>query len=54
MMIDINRDAAARFGLDVSTIVQDLYDAFGQRQIATIYGPVYQYKVIVEVAPAIP
>jgi hydrophobe/amphiphile efflux-1 (HAE1) family protein len=51
MMIDINRDAAARFGLDVSTIVQDLYDAFGQRQIATIYGPVYQYKVIVEVAP---
>ncbi len=51
VMIDINRDAAARFGLDVSTIVQDLYDAFGQRQIATIYGPVYQYKVIVEVAP---
>ena len=51
MMIDVNRDAAARFGLDVSTIVQDLYDAFGQRQIATIYGPVYQYKVILEVAP---
>ena len=37
VMIDINRDAAARFGLDVSTIVQDLYDAFGQRQISIIF-----------------
>ena len=47
----INRDAAARFGLNISAIVQDLYDAFGQRQIATIYWQIYQYKVIVEVAP---
>ena len=51
MMITVDREAAARFGLNIWTIVQHLYDAFGQRQIATIYGPVYQYKVILEVAP---
>ena len=39
MMITVDREAAARFGLNISTIVQHLYDAFGQRQIATIYGP---------------
>ena len=53
MMITVDRDAAARFGLDISTIIQDLYDAFGQRQIATIYGPIYQYKVILEVSSGI-
>ena len=49
MMITVDREAAARFGLNIWTIVQHLYDAFGQRQIATIYGPIYQYKVILEV-----
>jgi multidrug efflux pump subunit AcrB len=51
MMITVDRDKAARFGLDMSSIDQVLYDAFGQRQIATIYGPIYQYKVILEVSP---
>jgi len=51
MMINVDRVAAARFGLDMSSIVQALYDAFGQRQIARIYGPIYQYKVILEVSP---
>ena len=51
MMINVDRDAAARFGLDMSSIVQALYDAFGQRQIARIYGPIYQYRVILEVSP---
>ena len=51
VMITVDRDAAARFGLNIWTIVQHLYDAFGQRQITTIYGPVYQYKVILEVSP---
>jgi len=50
-MIAIDRDAAARFGLDVATIDQVLYDAFGQRQITSIYGPIYQYKAILEVSP---
>jgi multidrug efflux pump len=51
MMITVDREAAARFGLNIWTIVQHLYDAFGQRQVATIYGPIYQYKVILEVTP---
>jgi multidrug efflux pump subunit AcrB len=51
MMITVNREAAARFGLDVAAIDQVLYNAFGQRQIATIYSPTYQYKVILEVDP---
>jgi multidrug efflux pump len=50
-MITVNREAAARFGLNVAAIDQDLYDAFGQRQVATIYSPIYQYHVILEVAP---
>jgi len=51
MMITIDRDAAARFGLNVSAVDGDLYDAFGQRQIATIYSQIYQYKVVLEVIP---
>ena len=51
MMITVDREAAARFGLNISAVDSDLYDAFGQRQIATIYSQIYQYKVILEVAP---
>jgi multidrug efflux pump len=51
MMITVNREAVARFGLDVTAIDQILYDAFGQRQIATIYSAIYLYHVILEVAP---
>ncbi len=51
MMITVDRDAAARFGLNVSAVDADLYDAFGQRQISTIYSQTYQYKVILEVIP---
>ncbi|HTZ35810.1 MAG TPA: efflux RND transporter permease subunit, partial [Stellaceae bacterium] len=50
-MVTINRSAAARMGLNVSAIDQILYDAYGQRQIATIYSPTYLYHVILEVAP---
>jgi multidrug efflux pump len=52
MMIVVNREAAARFGLNVAAIDQILYDAYGQRQIATIYSPIYLYHVILEVSPA--
>ncbi len=51
MMITVDRDAAARFGLNVAAVDADLYDAFGQRQISTIYSQTYQYKVILEVVP---
>jgi multidrug efflux pump subunit AcrB len=49
--VDIDRDAAYRLGVSVSTIDNTLYDAFGQRQIATIYTSTNQYKVILEVKP---
>jgi multidrug efflux pump len=47
----IDRDAAARLGITVSQIDNTLYDAFGQRQVSTIYVARNQYHVIMEVAP---
>ncbi|MGO9356227.1 MAG: efflux RND transporter permease subunit [Xanthobacteraceae bacterium] len=47
----INRDTAARLGITVSQIDNTLYDAFGQRQVSTIYVARNQYHVIMEVAP---
>jgi hydrophobe/amphiphile efflux-1 (HAE1) family protein len=49
--IEIDRDAASRLGLSASVIDETLYDAFGQRQIATMYTSTNQYKVILEVQP---
>lgn len=49
--VEIDRDAAARFGLDVTDIANTLYNAFGQRQIATLFTQSNQYRVIMEVAP---
>ncbi|HEY7301936.1 MAG TPA: efflux RND transporter permease subunit [Xanthobacteraceae bacterium] len=49
--IDIDRNAASRLGLSMSTIDQTLYDAFGQRQISTIYTSSRQYKLILELEP---
>jgi len=66
VMVDVNSDAqqsgrktdividranAARLGLTVSQIDNTLYDAFGQRQVSTIYGDINQYHVVMEVAP---
>jgi hydrophobe/amphiphile efflux-1 (HAE1) family protein len=50
--IEVDRDAASRLGLSASLIDETLYDAFGQRQVATIYTSTNQYKVILEVDPA--
>jgi multidrug efflux pump len=47
----IDRPTAARLGLTVSQIDNTLYDAFGQRQVSTIYAPRNQYHVVMEVAP---
>ncbi len=49
--IEIDRDAASRMGISPSLIDQTLYDAFGQRQVATMYTSTSQYKVILEVQP---
>jgi hydrophobe/amphiphile efflux-1 (HAE1) family protein len=51
LAIDIDRDAAYRLGLSANLIDQTLYDAFGQRQVATIYTATNQYKVVLEVQP---
>ncbi|AZF57989.1 MdtB/MuxB family multidrug efflux RND transporter permease subunit [Pseudomonas sp. R11-23-07] len=45
----IDRDAASRLGVSVSTITDALYDAFGQRQISTIYTQASQYRVVLQV-----
>jgi hydrophobe/amphiphile efflux-1 (HAE1) family protein len=49
--VTVDRDAASRLGLSANLVDQTLYDAFGQRQITTIYTSTNQYKVVMEVAP---
>ena len=51
--VDINRDAAARFGITAATVDNALYDAFGQRIISTIFTQSNQYRVIMEADPAL-
>ncbi|VXD01297.1 putative RND efflux transporter [Pseudomonas sp. 8Z] len=46
--LNIDRDAAARLGINVGDIDDALYDAFGQRQISTIYTQSSQYRVVLE------
>jgi multidrug efflux pump len=50
--VDIDRDAAARLGVPVSAIADALYDAFGQRQISTIFTHANQYRVVLEADPS--
>ena len=47
----IDRPTASRLGISASQIDNTLYDAFGQRQVSTIYNPLNQYHVVMEVAP---
>ncbi len=47
----IDRATAARLGITAQTIDNILYDAFGEREIATRYTPINQYYVVMEVAP---
>ena len=47
----IDRDAAARLGVSPAAIDNTLYDAFGQRQVSTLYGRYNQYHVILEADP---
>ena len=50
--VEIDRDAAARLGVSVSSITDALYDAFGQRQISTVFTQSSQYRVVLESAAA--
>jgi multidrug efflux pump len=49
--LTIDRPTASRLGLTASQIDNTLYDAFGQRQVSTIFSALNQYHVIMEVAP---
>ncbi|MGZ4787846.1 MAG: multidrug efflux RND transporter permease subunit [Terriglobales bacterium] len=47
----VDRDTASRLGVAAADVDNTLYDAFGQRQVSTIYMPLNQYHVVMEVAP---
>jgi HAE1 family hydrophobic/amphiphilic exporter-1 len=48
--LDVDRDKAAQLGVDMATVRNTLYGAFGTRQVSTIYAPEDSYQVILEVA----
>ena len=50
--VDIDRSTAARFGVTPASIDNALYDAFGQRIISTIFTQTTQYRVILDIDPA--
>ncbi len=49
--VAIDRDTAARLGISAQAVDEALYDAFGQRQVSTMYTQLNQYHVVMEVAP---
>src|SRR4030095_8738649 len=49
--VDIDRDKAAALGVTASSIENAFYDAYGPRWVSTIYAPVNEYKVLLELAP---
>ena len=52
LMVEIDRSAASRFGIDPAKVDTTLYDAFGQRHVARIYTRLNQYYAILEVDPS--
>ena len=50
-MVVYDRDTAARFGISSQLLDNTLYDAFGQRQVSTMYTSLNQYHVVMEAAP---
>jgi HAE1 family hydrophobic/amphiphilic exporter-1 len=51
VVVDIDRDRASSLGITSDQIEQALYDAYGSRQVSTIYSPSNQYWVIMELEP---
>ena len=47
--LNVDRDTASRLGISMTTIDNTLYDAFGQRQVSTIYKSLNQYHVVMQV-----
>ena len=52
--VEIDRDKAAALGVTAQQIEDALYNAYGSRQVSTIYAPNNQYQVILELEPAVP
>ena len=50
-MVEIDRNTASRMGITPQLITDTLYDAFGQRQVSTMFTQLNQYRVILEVMP---
>ncbi len=48
LAVEVDRDTASRLGVSLSAVDQTLYDAFGEREVATIYSATTQYKVLLE------
>jgi len=51
MAFSIDRDTASRLGISPQDIDAALYDAYGQRQVATVYTQLNQYRVVLEIKP---
>ena len=49
--LEVDREAARQLGIEMATVTQALNNAFGQRQVSTIYNSMNQYRVVMEVAP---
>ncbi|MBU3890757.1 MMPL family transporter [Methylosinus sporium] len=50
-VVTVDRDKAERLGVDMRQVDNVLYDAFGQRQVSTMYGQLNQYHIVMEAAP---
>jgi HAE1 family hydrophobic/amphiphilic exporter-1 len=53
MTVEIDRERAAFYGISVDQVRQELFNAFGTRQVATIYTPSNDYQVILESLPEV-
>ncbi len=51
VMVTVDKDSASRLGISSRDVNNALYNGFGQRQVATIYSDINQYRVVMEAAP---
>ncbi|MCK9907939.1 efflux RND transporter permease subunit [Microbacteriaceae bacterium K1510] len=51
VQVEVDREQAGRLGVSMQSVTDTLYDAYGQRQVSTIYGQSNQYRVILEAQP---
>jgi hydrophobe/amphiphile efflux-1 (HAE1) family protein len=51
LSVDVDRDSASRLGISLQAVDDTLYDAFGQRQVATSFTPMNYYRVVLEASP---